>query len=62
MLGSHPRLIRPWNRCRRKALHAPVQINAKAAFEGDVWQWHQDYGTWAATRDARAACMNIAVS
>src|SRR6202047_426110 len=23
------------------------KINAKAAFEGDVWQWHQDYGTWA---------------
>ena len=21
-------------------------INAKAAFDGDVWQWHQDYGTW----------------
>ena len=18
----------------------------KMAFEGDVWQWHQDYGTW----------------
>ena len=23
------------------------KLNAKAAFEGDVWQWHQDYGTWA---------------
>ena len=23
------------------------KINAKAAFNGDVWQWHQDYGTWA---------------
>ena len=22
------------------------KINAKAAFTGDVWQWHQDYGTW----------------
>ena len=22
------------------------KINGKAAFEGDVWQWHQDYGTW----------------
>jgi ectoine hydroxylase len=23
------------------------KINAKAKFSGDVWQWHQDYGTWA---------------
>jgi hypothetical protein len=22
------------------------KINGKMAFEGDVWQWHQDYGTW----------------
>jgi ectoine hydroxylase len=22
------------------------KINAKAAFDGAVWQWHQDYGTW----------------
>ena len=22
------------------------KINAKAKFDGDVWQWHQDYGTW----------------
>ena len=22
------------------------KINGKMAFEGDVWQWRQDYGTW----------------
>jgi ectoine hydroxylase len=22
------------------------KVNGKMAFEGDVWQWHQDYGTW----------------
>src|SRR4249920_2760511 len=22
------------------------KINGKMAFEGDVWQWNQDYGTW----------------
>jgi ectoine hydroxylase len=22
------------------------KVNGKAAFDGDVWQWHQDYGTW----------------
>src|SRR6476469_7963736 len=29
----------------RLALHQ-FKINGKMAFEGDVWQWHQDYGTW----------------
>ncbi len=22
------------------------KINAKAAFDGEQWQWHQGYGTW----------------
>ena len=38
------------------------KINAKAAFTGDVWQWHQDYGTWA--RDdgmPEPRAMNIAI-
>ena len=38
------------------------KINAKAAFNGDVWQWHQDYGTWA--RDdlmPEPRAMNIAL-
>jgi ectoine hydroxylase len=38
------------------------KLNAKAAFEGDVWQWHQDYGTW--QRDdgmPQPRAMNIAV-
>ena len=38
------------------------KINAKAKFDGDVWQWHQDYGTWA--RDdgmPEAKAMNISV-
>ena len=37
------------------------KINGKMAFEGDVWQWHQDYGTWKnddLMPDARA--MNVA--
>ena len=47
-LGRHPRLIRP----AMELVGGPVyihqfKINAKAAFDGDVWQWHQDYGTWA---------------
>ncbi len=62
-LGRHPRLINPV----MQLLGGPVymhqyKINAKAAFDGDVWQWHQDYGTWAADDlmpEPRA--MNIAV-
>ena len=62
-LGRHPRLIRPV----MQLLDGPVymhqyKINAKAAFDGDVWQWHQDYGTWA--RDdlmPEPRAMNIAL-
>ncbi len=38
------------------------KINAKAKFTGDVWQWHQDFGTW--HRDDQMPeprAMNIAV-
>src|SRR3546814_14162435 len=47
-LGLHPRLIDPV----MQLLDGPVylhqyKVNAKAAFDGEVWQWHQDYGTWA---------------
>jgi ectoine hydroxylase len=62
-LGRHPRLIEPVV----QLLDGPVymhqfKINAKAAFDGDVWQWHQDYGTWA--RDdlmPEPRAMNIAL-
>ncbi len=62
-LGAHPRLIEPV----MLLLDGPVymhqyKVNAKAAFDGDVWQWHQDYGTWA--RDdlmPEPRAMNIAV-
>jgi ectoine hydroxylase len=38
------------------------KINGKMAFDGDVWQWHQDYGTWMnddLMPEARA--MNVAI-
>ena len=46
-LGRHPRLVDPV----MQLLDGPVymhqyKINAKAAFDGEVWQWHQDFGTW----------------
>ena len=62
-LGAHPRLVEP----AMQLLDGPVymhqfKVNAKAAFDGDVWQWHQDYGTWA--RDdlmPEPRAMNIAM-
>src|SRR5579863_10232076 len=63
LLGHHPRLIRPVEQVFGEQLYMHQdKINAKAAFEGDVWQWHQDYGTWA--RDdgmPQPRAMNIAV-
>src|SRR5512145_3311105 len=46
-LARHPRMVEPV----ADLLGEPVymhqfKINGKMAFEGDVWQWHQDYGTW----------------
>lgn len=47
ILGSHPRLIEPVEQIFGEPLYMhQYKINAKAAFDGDVWQWHQDYGTW----------------
>jgi ectoine hydroxylase len=62
-LGAHPRLLEPV----MQLVDGPVythqfKINGKAAFDGDVWQWHQDYGTWA--RDdlmPEPRAMNIAL-
>jgi ectoine hydroxylase len=62
-LGAHPRLIDPV----MQLVDGPVymhqyKVNAKVAFDGDVWQWHQDYGTW--QRDdhmPEPRAMNIAV-
>ena len=63
ILGRHPRLIRPVEQIFGEQLYMhQYKINAKAAFTGDVWQWHQDYGTWA--RDdgmPEPRAMNIAV-
>ena len=63
LLGAHPRMIGPVQQILgdRVYMHQ-FKINAKSAFTGDVWQWHQDYGTWA--RDdgmPEPRAMNIAV-
>ena len=62
-LGAHPRLIEPVE----QLLNGPVymhqyKVNAKAAFDGEVWQWHQDYGTWKRDDEMpEPRAMNIAV-
>ena len=46
-LGRHPRMIEPVQDLFDEKLYLhQFTINGKMAFEGDVWQWHQDYGTW----------------
>lgn len=63
LLGAHPRLIEPVSQLLDDDLYMhQFKINAKAAFDGDVWQWHQDFGTW--HRDdgmPEPRAMNIAV-
>ena len=62
-LARHPRMIRPVEQLFDEKLYMhQFKINGKMAFDGDVWQWHQDYGTWLnddAMPDARA--MNVAI-
>ncbi|MES2957607.1 MAG: phytanoyl-CoA dioxygenase family protein [Pseudomonadota bacterium] len=46
-LARHPRMVGPVQDLLGEALYMhQFKINGKLAFEGDVWQWHQDYGTW----------------
>ena len=48
LMAHHPRLVEPLEQLFGEGVYVhQFKINAKAAFEGDVWQWHQDYGTWA---------------
>jgi ectoine hydroxylase len=48
ILGRHPRMITPIEQLFGEQVYMhQFKINAKAKFSGDVWQWHQDYGTWA---------------
>ena len=63
ILGAHPRLLEPVEQLLGEKLYMhQYKLNAKAPFDGELWQWHQDYGTWA--RDdgmPEPRAMNIAV-
>lgn len=62
-LGAHPRLIKPAEQILDGPLYIhQYKVNAKAPFDGEVWQWHQDYGTWKRDDEMpEPRAMNIAV-
>ena len=62
-LARHPRMVEPVEDLFGEKLYMhQFKINGKMAFEGDVWQWHQDYGTWKADDGMpEARAMNLAV-
>jgi len=46
-LARHPRMVEPvMDLFGEEVYMHQFKINGKQAFDGDVWQWHQDYGTW----------------
>jgi ectoine hydroxylase len=46
-LARHPRMVEPIVQLFGEDVYMhQFKINGKMAFDGDVWQWHQDYGTW----------------
>lgn len=45
-LVRHPRLVEPALQVREEPLYIQqVKVNVKAAFSGEVWQWHYDFAT-----------------
>ena len=63
LLAAHPRLIEPVMQILDGQVYMhQFKVNAKAAFDGAIWQWHQDFGTW--SRDdlmPEPRAMNIAL-
>ena len=63
LVANDERLVEPVEQLFGESVYVhQFKINAKAAFTGEVWQWHQDFPTWQnddGMPDARA--MNIAV-
>lgn len=63
ILATHPRLVEPLQQLFGEDVYVhQFKINAKAAFTGEVWQWHQDFPTWHADDGMpEPRAMNIAV-
>lgn len=62
-LARHPRMVLPVMQLFGEQVYMhQFKINGKAAFDGDVWQWHQDYGTWKNDDDMPTPrAMNVAI-
>jgi ectoine hydroxylase len=62
-LARHPRMVDPIRQIFGEAVYMhQFKINGKQAFDGDVWQWHQDYGTWLNDDQMpEARAMNVAI-
>ena len=62
-LSAHPRLLEPVVQIVGGDVYMhQFKVNAKAAFDGDVWQWHQDFGVWHRDDEMpEPRAMNIAV-
>ena len=62
-LARHPRMVEPIKSLFGEDVYMhQFKINGKQAFDGDVWQWHQDYGTWMNDDQMPAArAMNVAI-
>jgi ectoine hydroxylase len=62
-LARHPRMVEPVKQIFGEDVYMhQFKINGKQAFDGDVWQWHQDYGTWRADDQMpEARAMNVAI-
>ena len=62
-LARHPRMVEPVMQLFGESVYMhQFKINGKMAFDGDVWQWHQDFGTWKNDDDMpEARAMNVAI-
>lgn len=62
-LARHPRMIKPVEQLFDEKLYMhQFKVNGKMAFDGDIWQWHQDYGTWLNDDQMpEARAMNVAI-
>ena len=62
-LARHPRMVEPVVQVFGEPVYMhQFKINGKMAFDGDVWQWHQDFGTWMNDDQMpEARAMNVAI-
>ena len=62
-LARHPRMVEPIKQLFGEDVYMhQYKINGKQAFDGDVWQCHQDYGTWSSDdKMTEARAMTVAI-